>query len=94
MLIVAVESKEKRQNEDDPVNEVRALAVLLPQTAEVDDFPMHNIVTIKELEAATGLQFFPDMPKFLARPLKADRPTRLWPIRWHDIVKLILLRFT
>ena len=73
---------------------VRALAVLLPQTAEVSDFPVHNIVTIKELEAATGLKFFPDMPKFLARPLKADRPTRLWPIRWQDIVKLILLRFT
>ena len=73
---------------------VRALAVLLPQTAEVNDFPVHNIVTIKELETATGLEFFPDMPKFLARPLKADRPTRLWPIRWYDIVKLILLRFT
>ena len=73
---------------------VRALAVLLPQTAEVNDFPVHNIVTIKELETATGLEFFPDMPKFLARPLKADRPTRRWPIRWYDIVKLILLRFT
>ena len=73
---------------------VRALAVLLPQTAEVNDFPVHNIVTLKELETATGLEFFPDMPKFLARPLKADRPTRLWPIRWYDIVKLILLRFT
>ena len=73
---------------------VRALAVMLPQTAEVDDFPVHGIVTVDELEAATGLRFFPDMPKFLARPLKADRPTRLWPIRLRDIVKLILLRFT
>lgn len=73
---------------------VRALAVMLPQTASVDDFPVHGIVTIDELEAATGLRFFPDMPKFLARPLKADRPTRLWPIRFRDIVKLILLRFT
>ena len=73
---------------------VRALAVLLPQTAAVDDFPVHNIVTINELEAASGLRFFPDMPKFLARPLKADRPTRLWPVRLRDIVKLILLRFT
>ena len=73
---------------------VRALAVMLPQTAEVSDFPVHNIVTINELEAATGLRFFPDMPKFLARPLKADRPTRLWPVRLRDIVKLILLRFT
>ncbi len=73
---------------------VRALAVMLPQTAQVDDFPVHNIVTVGELEAATGLRFFPDMPKFLARPLKADRPTRLWPVRLRDIVKLILLRFT
>ena len=73
---------------------VRALAVMLPQTASVNDFPVHGIVTIEELEAATGLRFFPDMPKFLARPLKADRPTRLWPIRFVDIVKLILLRFT
>ena len=73
---------------------VRALAVMLPQTSSVNDFPVHGIVTIEELEAATGLRFFPDMPKFLARPLKADRPTRLWPIRFVDIVKLILLRFT
>ena len=94
MLIAAAEAKEKRQGEEDSAGEVRALAVLLPQTAEVDDFPVHNIVTINELEAATGLRFFPDMPKFLARPLKADRPTRLWPIRLRDIFKLILLRFT
>ena len=73
---------------------VRVLAVMLPQTAEVNDFPVHGIVTVNELEAATGLSFFPDMPKFLARPLKADRPTRLWPIRLRDLVKLILLRFT
>ena len=73
---------------------VRALAVMLPQTADVDDFPVHGIVTINELEAATGLRFFPDMPKFLAKYLKADRPTRLWPIRLRDVLKLILLRFT
>ena len=94
MLIVAVEANENRTSENEPAGEVRALAVLLPQTAEVDDFPVHNIVTIKELETATGLEFVPDMPKFLARPLKSDRPTRLWPIRARVIVKLILLRFT
>ena len=94
MLIAAVEAKEDRQSEEEPSGEVRALAVLLPQTAEVDDFPVHNIVTIKELEAATGLQFFPDMLKSLAKALKADRPTRLWPVRFRDIFKLILLRFT
>ena len=38
--------------------------------------------------------FFPDMPKFLKKPLSSDRPTRLWPCRFVDILKLILIRFT
>lgn len=73
---------------------VRALAVLLPQTSGRWDFPAHSIVTIDELEQLSGLEFFPEMPSFLKRPLQADRPTRLWPIRFRDIFKLILLRFT
>ena len=94
MLLVAQEVNEERQGEEDDPWNVRALAVMLPQTAGVNDFPVHGIVTIDELEAATGLRFFPDLPKFLARPLKADRPTRLWPIRLRDIFKQILIRFT
>ena len=73
---------------------VRALAVLLPQTASRWTFPTHNIVTIDEIEKLSGLEFFPEMPSFLKRPLQADRPTRLWPIRFRDIFRLILLRFT
>ena len=73
---------------------VRALAVLMPQTSGRWDFPSHNIVTIDELEQLSGLEFFPEMPSFLKRPLQADRPTRLWPIRFRDIIRLILLRFT
>ena len=73
---------------------VRALAVLLPQTIDHGAFPVHNIVTIDELEKLSGLEFFPETPSFLKRPLQADRPTRLWPIRFRDIFKLILLRFT
>ena len=72
---------------------VRALAVLLDQNAKRGDFPVHNIVTIDELEKLSGLEFFPDMPKFLKTPLKLDRPTRLWPVRFRDLVKLILTRF-
>ena len=37
-----------------------------------------------------GLEFFPEMPSFLKRPLQADRPTRLWPIRFRDILKMQL----
>lgn len=73
---------------------VRALAVLLDQSARLDDFPVHGLVTIDELERATGLDFFPDMPKFLKRPLSLDRPTRLWPCRLLDLFKLIMIRFT
>jgi len=73
---------------------VRSLAVLLDQNARLNDFPVHNIVTIAELEKLSGLEFFPDMPKFLKKPLKSDRPTRLWPIRFVDLIKLILIRFT
>jgi endonuclease G len=72
---------------------VRALAVLLDQGAGRWDFPVHNIVTISELEKLSGLEFFPDMPKFLKTPLKLDRPTRLWPVRLQDIFKLIMIRF-
>ena len=74
---------------------VRALAVLLDHhQARSQDFPVHDIVTIEELERATGLEFFPDMPHYLKNALKRDRPTRLWPIRWFDLPKLIMIRFT
>lgn len=72
---------------------VRALAVYMPQNIPYSAFPVHNIVTIDELERRTGLDFFPDMPDFLERPLEADLPTRLWPVRFIDIFRLILLRF-
>jgi endonuclease G len=72
---------------------VRALAVLLDQNAGRWDFPVHGIVTVDELEKLSGLEFFPDMPKFLKTPLKLDRPTRLWPVRLCDIFRLIMARF-
>lgn len=72
---------------------VRTLAVVIPQTVDRWAFAPRYIVTVNELERLTGLEFFPDMPGFLKRPLKAERPTRLWPIRLLDAVKLVLLRF-
>jgi len=73
---------------------VRALAVYMPKNIPFSAFPVHNIMTIDELERRTGLDFFPDMPEFLQKPLEADLPTRLWPVRFWDIFRLILLRFT
>ena len=72
---------------------VRALAVYMPQNIPYSAFPVHNIVTIDELERRTGLDFFPDLPGFLEKPLESDLPTRLWPVRLIDIFRLILVRF-
>ena len=71
---------------------VRALAVLLPQKIRYGAFPVHNIVTIDRLEEMTGLDFFPEMPAFLQDALEADLPTRLWPIRFVDALKLVGIR--
>ncbi len=75
-------------------DDVRVLAVLMDQNANRWDFPVHNIVSVDELERLTGLDFFPDMQKSLQKSLEADTPTRLWPIRFVDVLKLILIRFS
>ena len=56
-------------------------------------WPSHAIVSVDELERRTGLNFFPDMQKSLQTSLEADVPTRLWPVRFVDLFKLIMLRF-
>ncbi len=75
-------------------DDVRVLAVLMDQNANRWDFPVHNIVSVDDLERLTGLDFFPDMQKSLQKSLEADTPTRLWPIRFVDVLKLILIRFS
>lgn len=73
---------------------VRMLAVLMNQTAGRWDFPVHSIVSVDEIEKLTGLDFFPDMQRSLQMSLESDVPTRLWPVRFVDLLKLILIRFT
>ena len=72
---------------------VRALAVYMPKDIPSSAFPVHNIITIDELELRTGLDFFPSMPSYLQKPLEADLPTRLWPVRFWDIFRLVGIRF-
>ena len=45
------------------------------------------------LEDLSGLDFFPELPSFIQQPIEADRPNRLWPIRWQDLFRQIALRF-
>ena len=73
--------------------DIRALAVVFPQTVPWDAWPARNIVSIDELEQMTGLDFNPDLPSFIQDPLEAELPTRLWPVRFLDILKQILIRF-
>ena len=73
--------------------DVRALAVLFSQDVGWKAWSARHIVSIDELEERTGLDFNPDLPSFIADPLEADLPSRLWPIRPLDIFRQILLRF-
>ena len=69
--------------------DVRALALVFSQQVPWNEWAARNIVTIEELEKMTGLDFNPDLPVFIQRPLESDLPTRLWPIRARDIFKLV-----
>ena len=69
--------------------DVRALALVFPQQVPWNAWAARHIVTIEELEKMTGLDFNPDLPGFIQRPLESDLPTRLWPIRARDIFKLV-----
>ena len=71
--------------------DVRALAVVFDQHISWHEWAARHIVSIDELEEETGLDFLPDLPKFIQDPLEAERPTRLWPIRARDVFRLILL---
>ena len=74
--------------------DVRSLAVLFPQQVPWRAWAARYIVTIEELERLTGLDFNPDLPGFIQRPLESDLPSRLWPIRARDIFRLIAFWFS
>lgn len=69
--------------------DIRALAVLIDYDAPWNEWAARNIVSIDELEEATGLDFNPDLPNFIQVPLEAELPTRLWPVRIQDIFSQI-----
>lgn len=72
---------------------IRLLCLLMDQGIRYGAFPVHNIVTLEELEKRTGFEFFPELPEFIRNPLSCDLPTRLWPVRLVDIFQLLLIRF-
>ena len=73
--------------------DVRALAILIPQSVPWSAWAARYIVSIEELERLSGLDFNPELPGFIQSPLESDLPSRLWPVRFRDIFTLIALRF-
>ena len=67
--------------------DVRAFAVLFPQSVDFDAYPASGLVTIDELEELTGFDFLPDLASFLQTPLEAELPSRVWPIGFVPAVK-------
>ncbi len=73
--------------------DVRAIALLFDQDVPWKMWPTRALATIDEVEELSGLDFLPDLPEFIQRPLESGRPTRLWPIRVRDVFKQIAIRF-
>ncbi len=73
--------------------DLRALAVVIPQSVSWNAWAARSLVSIDELEEMTGLDFNPELPSFIQDPLEAELPTRLWPINFSDVFKHVLLRF-
>ena len=73
--------------------DVRALAILLPQNVPYGAYAARHLISIDELEKLSGLDFLPELPEFIQSPLESELPSRLWPIRWQDIVDQIAFRF-
>jgi len=68
--------------------ETRAFAVLFEQEVPWRAWPTRYIVSIDELEALTGLDFLPDMPGAAQDALESKTPTRLWPVRLLDVLRI------
>lgn len=73
--------------------DVRALAVDFPQGVAWREWPSRCIVSIDELERRTGLDFLPDLDEFIASPLEAELPTRLWPVCLGDVFRMLKVHF-
>ena len=59
-----------------------------------DDNFVNYIMSIDELEEKTGLDFLPELPEFIQAPLESELPSRLWPIRFIDVLDMILMRYS
>ncbi len=69
-------------------SEVRALAVLIEQRLPWRAWPARYIVSIDEVERASGFDFLEELPDDIEDALESEVPTRLWPVRLRDVLRI------
>lgn len=73
---------------------VRALALMFNQHGvKYGEWPSRHLISIDELEELTGLDFNPQLPDFIASPLEAELPSRLWPVGFCGLFNQLLLHY-
>lgn len=74
--------------------DVRALALCFDQhSVGYGEWPSRHLISIDDLEEMTGLDFNPDFPEFIASPLEAELPSRLWPVGAAGAFRQFLLHY-
>lgn len=74
-------------------SQLRTLAILMPNVIDRRAYPARYIVSIDEIEKLSGLNFFPDLPSFIEKPMEAQRATRMWPCGLAGAWRLFAGRF-
>lgn len=74
--------------------DVRALTVILPHDVPYGTYAARYLASVDELEALTGLDFLSGLPEFIGSPLEAQLPTRLWPVKFVDILDQLLSHYS
>ena len=70
--------------------DIRAFAVIFENKNDISLWPSRSLISIDELEELSGFDFLPDLPGFIQRPLEAQLPTRLWPVRVIDVFNVLI----
>jgi DNA/RNA endonuclease G (NUC1) len=70
------------------------MALLFEQEVPWRAWPTRYLVTVDELEQASGLDFLSELPSFIQDPLESELPSRLWPINFFDIIKQLSIHFS
>ena len=72
---------------------IKAWAVIIPQRVRRYDYARQRLVSIDELESATGLDFLSELPDDVENALESQTATRLWPSGLGALWRVIRERY-